>query len=41
MRPCRPPLRAQRGTNENTNHLLRQYLFKTGDLATYDQRPSI
>jgi IS30 family transposase len=28
----------QRGTNENTNRLLRQYLSKTGNLTAYDQQ---
>jgi IS30 family transposase len=27
----------QRGANENTNRLLRQYLPKSGDLNSYDQ----
>ena len=34
---CDPRSPWQRGTNENTNRLLRQYLSKTGNLAAYDQ----
>lgn len=34
---CDPRSPWRRGTNENTNRLLRQYLSKTGELATYDQ----
>ena len=34
---CDPSSPWQRGTNENTNRLLRQYLRKSGDLNSYDQ----
>lgn len=34
---CDPRSPWQRGTNENTNRLLRQYLPKTGNLNSYDQ----
>jgi IS30 family transposase len=34
---CDPHHPWQRGTNENTNRLLRQYLHKNADLATFDQ----
>lgn len=34
---CDPRGPWQRGRNENTNRLLRQYLSKTGHLATFDQ----
>ena len=34
---CDPRSPWQRGTNENTNRLLRQYLYRTADLATFTQ----
>jgi IS30 family transposase len=34
---CDPHHPWQRGTNENTNRLLRQYLHKNADLATFSQ----
>ncbi len=33
---CDPRSPWQRGTNENTNRLLRQYSSRTGDLRAYD-----
>jgi IS30 family transposase len=35
---CDPKSPWQRGTNENTNRLLRQYRFKTADLGEHDQQ---
>ena len=35
---CAPRKPWQRGSNENTNRLLRQYLAKTADLRTFSQR---
>lgn len=35
---CDARSRWQRGTNENTNRLLRQYLGKSADLRTLSQR---
>lgn len=34
---CDPRSPWQRGSNENTNRLLRQYLFKTGNISAHDQ----
>ncbi|MGB6761914.1 IS30 family transposase, partial [Mycobacterium sp.] len=34
---CDPHHPWQRGTNENTNRLLRQYLHRNADLATFTQ----
>ena len=34
---CDPPHPWQRGTNDNTNRLLRQYLHRNADLATFTQ----
>ena len=34
---CDPKSSWQRGANENTNRLLRQYLDKNGDISVHDQ----